>query len=130
MIAGDHDGANAGALGTRHGLFGFLARRINHADQAQEDEFLLEIRIYFVVFKRVRGQFARGDAQRAQRLAGEFFAQLQDVRPPLVGQRFLLFTHEFPRTASDQHTWRAFGENEQALLPLGIRVNRRHQLAL
>ena len=41
-----------------------------------------------------------------------------------------LFAHQLLRAAREQHVGRAFGEDEQALLPLGVRVDRAHQLAL
>ena len=42
MIAGDHHRADARRLGACHRLFGLIARRIDHADHAREDEFVLD----------------------------------------------------------------------------------------
>ena len=124
MIAGNHDRANAGALRAGHGLLCLLARRIDHADQAQKDEFVLDALVHFFVLKRIRRQLARGDAQRAQRLAGKFFIDLQNLRSPLVGQRPLLFAHKFLRAAGEQHVRRTFGEDEQSFAAVRRRYER------
>ena len=45
-------------------------------------------------------------------------------------QRPCLLSHQLLRAARQQDVRRAFGEGEQTLLPLGVAVNRAHQLAL
>ena len=43
MIAGDHHRADAGPPGTRDGVACLIARRIDHADEAGEDEIALGV---------------------------------------------------------------------------------------
>ena len=44
-------------------------------------------------------------------------------------QRPCFLAHQLVRTARQQDVRRAFGEDEQTLLPLGVAMNRAHQLA-
>ena len=43
MIAGDHDRANMRPLGDRDGGLRFRARRIDHADQSEQHEIILDL---------------------------------------------------------------------------------------
>ena len=130
MIAGNHHRADASALRAGDGFFRFLARRIDHADQTREYEISLDALIDFTTFECGRRQRAEGDAERAQRFAGQCFVAPQDFRPTLRRQSTALFSDQLLRTTREQYIRRALGKDEQALLPLRIRMNRGHQLAL
>jgi len=45
VIARDHDGAHAGAFRSSNRAPRFLARRIDHSDQPEENETLLDVLI-------------------------------------------------------------------------------------
>ena len=84
-------------LRARDGVLRLRARRIDHADQPGEDEVLFDtlVRAGGVLGECVGCQPAAGDAERAQRLAGQRFVDLQNLaaarvgceRPPAVTQR-------------------------------------------
>jgi hypothetical protein len=42
MVAGDHDGADAGGFGGGHGGFDLRPRRVNHAHQANDGQVALQ----------------------------------------------------------------------------------------
>ena len=90
------------------GVPGFGARRIDHADQPGEHQVLFDtlVRMRGVLGKGVAGQPSAGDAERAQRLAGERFVRLQDLcaarrrqRPPLLADELRRCTASGARRA-------------------------------
>ena len=116
----------------RDGLLRFLARRIDHADQAQKDEFLLDALVNFVRCSNASdGSVARGNAQRAQRLAGELFVRLQNLARGAASVNGRLSS---PTSSCEQRASSTSGaplvKTSSSLLSLGIGVNRAHQLAL
>ena len=67
VVAGDHDGLEAGAVRHANRFHRLRARRVDHAQQADEGELLLERFGRRVVGHRV--ERAAGDAEHAQRVA-------------------------------------------------------------
>ena len=81
MVAGDHDHADAGAprLADRHRRL--LARRVDDADRADEDQVALQ-RVRSACAVLVRRQRAVGDRQRAQRRVRQRVDVGQEPRAP------------------------------------------------
>ena len=69
-------------LRPRHGVLRFGARRIDHADQPGEHQVLFDalVRRAACSASASSGSQRAGDAERAQRLTGERFVDLQDLR--------------------------------------------------
>ena len=78
VVAGDHDGADMRALGDRDGRLRLGARRVDHADDAEQHEVVLDALRQLDVGRGASGprieaegggrHRARGDRERAQRL--------------------------------------------------------------
>ena len=99
VVAGDHDGADAGADTLRHRRLGFLTRRVHHGDEAEEGQA--------VFIRQSDGRAvhaAAGEGQHPQALVGKLFVDLFDPRP------FLRRHH----AAVQQHVRRALGDQHQA----------------
>src|SRR5687767_4611967 len=118
MIAGNHHWTNPGPSRPRHGLLRLLARRIDHADESEKDEFLLDAFVSLFVLEGVGRQDARGDAEGAQGLAREVFIGLHNLCAALLRQWPFFLPESFVRAAREQHVRRAFGKNEHTLLLL------------
>jgi hypothetical protein len=129
MIARDHDWPDAGALGARHCRLRFGARRVDHADQPQEHEILLDLLVEILMPEVILRERAEGDAERPQGLLGEVVVGVQNGGPARGRERPRLLADEFMRAAPQQDVGRALGEGDPPLRSLGILVNRAHQLA-
>ena len=70
VVAGDHHGANSGALALRHGAYRRLLGRVNHALQANKTH-LGQILVAQVILPR--REFAHREAQGAQGVPSEQF---------------------------------------------------------
>ena len=108
-------------LRARDRFLRLLARRVDHADQPEEDQLLLD------VARRLRRARARPPAARGRRRRACAAPRRPAPRwPPgsrarrSVGQRPRLFADQLVRAARQQHVRRALGEDEQALLLLGV----------
>ena len=99
MVAGDHNGADAGTDALRHRRLGFLTGRVHHGDEAEEGQA--------VFIRQSDGRAvhaAAGEGQHPQALVGKLFVDLFDPRP------FLRRHH----AAVQQHIRRALGDQHQA----------------
>ncbi len=130
MITRDHDRADAGALGQRDSVLRFVARRVDHSDQPEEDEIVLDALVNLVAPERVLRQRSEGDTERSQRFSRQVFIATRNLRAAFGRERSRLFADKLLRAAHEQDIRRAFGQDEQAFLPLGVAVNRAHELAL
>src|SRR5690606_28807731 len=128
--AGDHERTDAGILRARNGLRGFGARRIDHADETEEDQVLFDRLVDSLRTERIARQQAQRDPERAHALPREIVDRLAYLLAALRRQRDLLLADFFLRAACKQDIRRAFREREQEFLALRIAVNRAHQLAL
>ena len=83
------------------------------------------------VGERVVGEPADGDAERAQRLAGQRVVRVAGsrARRSAVSGRASSPTSSCVQRA-EQHVGRALGEDEHAVLALGVAMHGAHQLAL
>jgi len=131
VIAGDHQGANAGAAGARDCISGFRPWRIDDAYQTGEHEVLLDVlvRLVHVPREHLAGHPPGGHTQRPQRLAGECLVGLENLAPPFIRERPPFFTDQLAGAAGEQHVGCAFREDNAAIL-LGVTVQRAHQLPL
>jgi hypothetical protein len=64
VIARNHHGSDARAPGTCDRVARLVARRIDHADQAQEGEILLDALVELLASDRVVRQQAKRDSKR------------------------------------------------------------------
>ena len=108
VVAGDHNGADAGADALRYCRLGFLPGRVHHGDEAQELEVVLILQA-----DGGGGQHPLAEGQHPQALVGKLFVDLFDPRP------FLRRHH----AAVQQHIRRALGDQHQATRQL---VDRGH----
>ena len=84
-----------------------------------------------LVLPGLRPERAEGDAERAQRFAGQLLVRLPgSAARRSVAQGPGLLADQLLRAAREQHVGSALGEDQQALRPLGVAVDRAHQLAL
>ena len=130
MIAGDHERAYTCVLRFRNGVRSLLARRIDHADQAQEHQIAFQVLVDLFAIESISRQQPQCDAERTQAFARKSLVEFQYLGPPFSSQRPFLLAHFFLRAARKQHIRRTLGELEQVLLALGVAVHRAHQLAL
>ncbi len=80
MVAGDHDGADAGGLGRGHGRFHFRPWRIDHAHQANDRQLALQL-----ILRRIDPLHA--DTQHAHTVLGHLLVGLVNPLAPAVIQR-------------------------------------------
>src|SRR5690606_31037850 len=126
MIAGDHERTDAGGLRTRNGLCGLGARRIDHADEPEKDQVLLDRLVDSLRTERIAWQQAQRDCERAHALACELVDRLEYLLAALRRQRNFPVADLFLRAACEQDVRRTLREREQELLSLGIAVYRAH----
>jgi hypothetical protein len=125
VIAGDHGHANAAAVAFAHGVDGFLARRIEEADQAKQDEVVRQVGGSEAA--RLAGRaLAPRESQNALALAGQLVGSSHEVRAiercRLAGRRLLavaVLEDDLGRTL-----------DQEKLLTLRRLVERRHELVL
>ena len=91
VVAGDHDGADAGLTAFHDGGLDLGTDRVDHAGQAQEAEILLQIG--GLVPGGLFGPVPLGGGQHAEGLVGHLLVGLQDLFPLGVGhgQNLALF---------------------------------------
>ena len=116
VIAGNHQRADAGAFGPGHGVLRLVARWVDHADQPGEHEVLFDalVRAGGVLREGVGRQPEAGDAERAQRLAGERLVHLQNLRATRGRQRSPVVAHHLEAAPRQQHVGRALREHDPA----------------
>ena len=131
MIAGDHDGPDAGDLARRPPpRVTSGSRRIDHADQPDEDQVALQLRRRDARRRRI-GQRLGGagevverlvrllldrlerDAQHAHALAGQLFVGGSDALAPRRVQRLGVIDRPNAAGDLDQAIDRAFGESHE-----------------
>ena len=98
VIAGDHDRPDPGALRARDRFSGLVPRRVDHADQPEEDQIALHLGVDCLGLGIPRER-AKGDPEGTQRLAGKRLVALPDRGAALLGQRRRLLTHQLVRAA-------------------------------
>ncbi len=141
MVAGDHHGADVCPLGRDDRFSCFGARRIDHADQAQQHEVVLhalgKIDLDIALGGRLRvhaerlGRHgARGDGERAQRLLGEPFVALQKVGASFFRERDGLAVLPKEAALRQQHLRRALDEDAQVVGVFAVDMDRGVTLAL
>jgi hypothetical protein len=112
MVAGDHDRSDASAFRARHRLRCFLARRIDHADETEEDEIPLYAVVECLGLARILRQRTKGDPKGAQRFASELFVECQDFSAAFRCQRPRLLAYQLVGAAGEQHVRRTFSQRE------------------
>ena len=129
VVAGDHQHAHAG--GVRVGDRGarLRPRRVDHADQAEEDELALD---RLVLPAAARPPAAAGRRRRAcaapGRRAGRPSRGSRRGAPRVSGRTSA--ADALVGAAGEQHVGRALGDDGDAALALAVGVQRAHQLAL
>src|SRR5215203_1378224 len=86
MISRDHQRPDAGRFRAPNGLPRLRTRRVDHADQPEEHELMLELLVHSVVGERILRPQTHGYAERAQRLLGEALIGSLNRNAPLRGQ--------------------------------------------
>ena len=132
VVAGDHDHADACTLRRGDRRLGLRARRVDDAQNADKDQFLLQ-RLHFGVgcgLIALMRNAAVGDAQRAQRLGGQLLDRGQNLRPPFFSQRAHLVAATFVRAARQQHIGSTLGDHGHRICVLGVGLHCAHQLAV
>ena len=94
MVAGDHDRADACGSRAGDGGPGLLTRRVDHPDQSEEDQILLDAIVEVLRAERVPRQRAVGHRDGPQGLPGELVDHLADPGPPPGIERFALLADE------------------------------------
>ena len=123
MVAGDHYGADAAALGVGHSLLALLTRRVNHGHQAHEGEAVLVLQGQLPL----RIHLAAGEGQNTQAILGKLLVGPGNGGAHLVGQGHHALGGEQPLGAGQQHVHGALGEQHGlAVHP----VQGAHQLAV
>ena len=112
VVAGDHNGTDAGGNALGHSGLGLLPGRIHHGDQAQEAQVVLVLQ---ADSRRIHP--AAGKGQHTQPLLGELFVDPLDLGP-------LRRSHP---GALHQHIHSALGHQRQAT---GKLVHGAHELAV
>ena len=122
MIAGDHDRADARALCARAtasfassrggSIMPIRPRKTRSCSTCSSTVVALEARLPAATRK------ATPSVRSASPASSSFDLRISARRSAVRRPR--LFAHEFLRAAREQHVRRAFGEDEQALLPLGV----------
>ena len=141
MVAGDHHGADMRPLGGDDRFSCFGARRIDHADQAEQHEVVLhalgKIDLDIALGGRLRVDAERlgwhgagGDGQRAQRLLGEPFVALQEVGASFFRERDGLAVLPKEAALRQQHLRRALDEDAQVVGIFAVDMDRGVTLAL
>jgi hypothetical protein len=128
MVPRDHHGADAGAFGPGYRLLRLFARRVDHADYADEDQLLLD-----AVVRLRRGLWRErpeGDAEGPERLAREPLGRGPSLRPSLCGQQPGFVAGDLVGAAREEDVRRALDEQDTALGLLCVLVDRTHHLAL
>src|SRR5690606_36915392 len=87
MVAGDHHDADPGAVRARDRILRLAARRIDHADQAEETELVLDALVELLVLKRLARQRPKRDAERSQCLTCESLVGLRNLGAALGRER-------------------------------------------
>ena len=132
MIAGDHHRANAGRLGARHGLLRLLARRIDHADQAQRRRGPARRRSSTSSVLEAHPQAARGRRRPACAALRRrvLHCSAESPRDALRSKVWL----SSPTSSCEQRASRTSGaplvKTSRRSLAFGIGMDRAHQLAL
>ena len=145
VVAGDHDGADAGAAGLGHGVAHLGARRVDDADHAGPDQVVLDDVALFGDVGDLTGgvgadarhggqrrglKRAVGLAEGTVGLAGQALDVGQDVLAVAVGERADLVADRDARAEAQQHVRGALGEHGQ-VAALGVVLgDDRHALAL
>ena len=132
MVAGNHDGTNAGLSCARDRVSGFGSRRIDDANQSGEHEILFNpfIGSCRMLRERLARQPPASNAKRPECLAREGFVRLEYGCAPfrVSGRR------SSPTSSRVHRVSRTSGaplvKTTPRLLVLGITVQRAHQLAL
>ena len=125
MIARDHGDANAAAMAFVHGLDRLLARWVEQADEAEQDQIFRQVgRTEAARFNG--GTLEPRERQHALSLAGELVGGAHEVRaidrPRLAAGGLLSIA------VIEDHFGRAL--DEEKLLAVGGLVERRHELVL
>ncbi len=128
MIAGDHDDADARALRGGDRLLRFRPRGIDDADDADKDQLVLQRLVGFIVM--FFGDAAIGDAERAQRFAGQHLDGNEQLCAAFLTQGDDLISNPLVRTARQQNIGGAFGDNCHCLGVVDVGLHGAHKLAI
>ena len=128
MITGNHDGANACLTTTNHSLLGLFTGRIDHADQAKEDQVSLHI-----LGSRHLWMLAIGQAEDAHRATRHLGIRLHDLATAFVGEWFHLAVSPLSDASRKDHFRSSLGvhdspaisslEDDRHRLPLRVERN-------
>ena len=127
VVAGDHHDAHPRRVRGPHRRRRLGARRVDHADDAEPDEITLFLGAR--QHRRAGGQAARGEAERAQRVAGEPLDRSLDLHAPLGGEGALGVADPLVRAAREQDVGRTLRHQHDAPV-LAVDMDRAHELAL
>src|SRR5690606_33389582 len=103
VVSRDHDGTHAGALGAANGVPDLLARWVDHPDQTEKNEVLLELRTRLMAIEALARDHLRCDGQRSERFPGESLVRLDDFEAAVVRERPLDAVDELVRTPWQEH---------------------------
>ncbi len=127
VVAGDHDGPDAGPLALGHRRLDLLPRRIDHRHQAGEHQISLDVRRRRILGKPL--ERAVGERQDAHGPVGELVVRAQEPRPVGLGQGTRRAALVDGRAVAEQDVGRALDEGREAapvladdghLLALGV----------
>ena len=111
MVARDHDRANAGRMTLLDRVFGFLARRIDHADQARKRQ----IRIRRIRSRRCR-MIAICQRQHAECAGSHLRIPFHDQVTASIRERFELAAAPLGNALRQDHLRRTFGMHDRCAL--------------
>ncbi len=134
MVAGDHPHVDAGGERRAHRIFGLAAKRVDDADEGDEDEIAhRRHRLLDRPRHRVPVEVAGGEGEHAQALLGQLLVGGQDLVPGL-GDRDLTALPERRAAESQDDVRRALDRHEVRLRqdptadPFRPVVEGRHEL--
>ncbi len=126
MIAGDHDHADAGTMCLPDRHCRLLARRVDDADGADEDQMALEILACGIL---VSLQGTVGHGKRAQCIVGECVDIRENALAQVLVERYDIHADTHVRAAAEQHVWRALGNHHEPIILFVVDLDGRHHLA-
>ena len=135
MVAGDHHGADTGAMGLGYGVTGLVAGWVDDADDAEEHEPGLRGLVELVrsalarLGDRIGNDVAVGNSQRAIRVARQPLDGAEEAAAVVPVERDDLVSHAHPLAVFEEDVGRPLDE-EAVLIGLDVVAEDRHHLAL